>query len=337
MTRVLKLDPSSFSQEDLSPAVEVLRRGGLVAFPTETVYGLGARAYDLNAVRGVFAAKGRPRSHPLIVHVDSMVSAKALASEWPERAERLARAFWPGPLTLVVGRGSAIAEEISGGDSVALRSPKHALAQALIAALGEPVVAPSANRYQSISPTTAEHVLKSLGERVDLVVDGGACAAGMESTVVDVRGREPIILRLGALSPGALRQVEPEILVGPGLAEHDDARPSPGMDRRHYAPRVPLRILENEQEVREEALLAVKKGERPGLLVNRALAITGALEEVLTEDAELYAQRLYAALHRLEDAGAEIILVAKVPAGDTWAAVHDRLMRASARPASAGE
>ena len=173
----------------LRDAAAVLRSGGLVAFPTETVYGLGARALDEHAIARIYAAKGRPAHNPLIAHVVGVAQARALSRRWPEAAERLVTAFWPGPLTVVVDRADHVPSALSGGGpSVAVREPSHAVARALIEALGEPVAAPSANRYQGVSPTLASHVVKELGDRVDLVLDAGPCDAGIESTVVDVRG-----------------------------------------------------------------------------------------------------------------------------------------------------
>ena len=322
------------TDEAIDRAAEILRGGGLVAFPTETVYGLGARALDAAALLRVFAVKGRPVTHPLIAHLLDVDAARPLAAAWPDAAEHLARAFWPGPLTLVVPRARHVPSELSGGgDSVALRAPSHPVARALLRALGEPIAAPSANRYQSISPTTALHVAESLGDAVDLILDGGPCTAGIESTVVDVRAREPIILRLGALDLPTLRTIVPELCdaaPGPHVAE-GATRPSPGMDRRHYAPKTPLVVAVTRSALLEEARHRCGRGERVGLLLmtppeaplDRATAIA------LGSRPDVYARGLYAALHDLDALRAlSVILVEPVPVTPEWRAIEDRLRRA---------
>jgi L-threonylcarbamoyladenylate synthase len=321
--RLVAIDPRAPEAAVLAEAVLVLRRGGLVAFPTETVYGLGGRALDPASIARVFEAKGRPRAHPLIAHVVGEGDARPLAAEWSARASRLARAFWPGPLTLVVPRAPSVPAEVAGGgDSIAVRAPAHPVARALIAALGEPIAAPSANRYQSISPTRAEHVVKSLGDRVDLVLDGGPCAAGIESTVVDVRGDVARVLRPGALSIAALRAVEPGIVAAAASVAAEDAqRPSPGMDPRHYAPRTPLTLVSGS--------FPAVEGAGAILRAPRELPIDPARVRVLGDDPESYAAGLYAALHELDELGLARILVEAPPDGEAWDAVRDRLKRAA--------
>ncbi len=348
MPRVLLLDPLRPDPGSIAEAARALREGALVAFPTETVYGLGARALDERALGRVFAAKGRPAHHPLIAHVEGEDQARSLAASWPERASRLARAFWPGPLTLVVDRAPHVpAAMAAGADSIAVRAPAHAVALALIASLGEPVAAPSANRYQGLSPTTAAHVVKQLGERVDLVLDGGACSAGIESTVVDVRGPVTYVLRPGALSLAALRGVLGDVQVLPASAPaSSEPRPSPGMDARHYAPRARLVLAATlEEAVRLASRLVGAAGAAPhegggdvvGLLVHGAPAAVaagpGVLVHALPADSQEYGRRLYAALHAMDDAGVQSIVVQAVPAGDAWWAVADRLQRAAAAEA----
>jgi L-threonylcarbamoyladenylate synthase len=317
-------------------AVAILRRGGLVAFPTETVYGLGARALDRDAIARVFEAKGRPRAHPLIAHVLGATEARAISASWPSSADRLARAFWPGPLTLVVPRAAQVPPEIAGGsDSIAIRSPSHPVARTLLAALGEPIAAPSANTYQSISPTTAAHVARSLGDRVDLILDGGPCEAGIESTVVDVRGRVPLLLRPGALDLVTLQRVEPATAVPDSVdSAEDDSRPSPGMDRRHYAPRTPLHVARTRTAALDEAHLRQARGEHVALLLVSPLDTpVGSVVRVvvLGPSPEGYAHGLYAALHDLDDLRppASVILVEPVPAAAAWYAISDRLRRAA--------
>jgi L-threonylcarbamoyladenylate synthase len=240
MPRVLTVDPHAPDPEIVAEATRVLLGGGLVAFPTETVYGLGACALDPAAVAKIFVAKGRPPGHPLIVHVLGSSDARELASSWTLAAERLAAFFWPGALTLVVDRGQSVPAEVTGGgSSVAIRATSHPLARALIAAAG-PLAAPSANRYQSLSATSAAHVVKSLGDGVDLVLDGGASWAGIESTVVDARGPSLRLLRPGAVSAEAIRALGMELIAATSVAPPSAAsevHESPGQDAKHYAPR----------------------------------------------------------------------------------------------------
>lgn len=336
--RVVSLDPRAPEEAWRAPleeACSILRAGGLVAFPTETVYGLGGRALDPEALGKIFDAKGRPRTHPLIAHVVAEAGAKALASDWSERAARLAHTFWPGPMTLVVPRAGHVPPVLTGGgDSVAVRAPGHRIARALIATLGEPIAAPSANRYQSISPTCAAHVVKSLGARVDLVLDGGACEAGIESTVVDVRGERARVLRPGALSVAALRAIEPDLEAADAVASEDAARPSPGMDARHYAPHARVVLAAS----RSEALAAAREGAAAGTVglvvrgdVRAAVSVAPGVDtRVLPDDPAGYAAALFATLHALDDAGVRLIVLEAVPEGDAWWAVADRLRRASA-------
>jgi L-threonylcarbamoyladenylate synthase len=315
----------------LDEAAAILQGGGLVAFPTETVYGLGGRALDSRAALRIFAAKGRPHTHPLIVHVLGDDDARALAGEWNERAQRLARAFWPGPLTLVVPRGARVPAVVAGGgDSIALRAPAHPVARALLRRLGEPIAAPSANRYQSISPTLAEHVVKSLGDDVGLVLDGGACDAGIESTVVDVRGAHPRVLRPGALGITALRAIAPDIEASDEVLAEDASRASPGMDARHYAPRARLVLAATREQAVAQARARAAEA-RVGLLVRGGVSAASADIDVrvLPDEPTAFAAALFATLHALDDAGAKAIVVEAVPAGEAWWAVADRLRRAS--------
>ena len=330
MPRIVRVDPATLdhpsSQAALAQACELLRRGGLVAFPSETVYGLGARALDAAAVLRIFSAKGRPLHHPLIAHVADEERARELASEWPERASRLAKAFWPGPLSLVVKRASHVPAVVAGGaDSLAVRAPAHPVARALLERFGEPIAAPSANRYQELSPTEASHVVKSLGDAVDLVLDAGPCSEGIESTVVDVRG-DPRVLRPGPLGLAELRRVVAELAEPSGEMEAHLPRPSPGMDTRHYAPKARLEEVEG-------AELAVRarsyRGLRLGALVRGAWELE-ALVCRMPLDAHGYGQALFASLHALDDAGVEVVLVEAIPAEAAWWAIADRLTRARA-------
>jgi L-threonylcarbamoyladenylate synthase len=329
--RVIPINDAAIDETAIEEAAEVLRRGGLVAFPTETVYGLGANALDASAVARIFAAKGRPSYNPLIVHVPSEAAARELVSDWPESASRLARAFWPGPLTLVLPKQAAIPDIVTAGlDSVALRVPAHPVALALLRATRLPLAAPSANRSMALSPTTAQHVARSLGDRVDLVLDGGPTTVGIESTVVDLRGPQPSILRPGLL--GA-REIEPVVgvLAAPNETTGDAARPAPGMLDRHYAPRAQLRLFATSEaaSIAREGAALVARGARVAALVFDASA--GAPVEVvrMPADPAHYAQRLYATLHDLDESGFNVVLVERVPDGDAWAGVRDRLERAS--------
>jgi L-threonylcarbamoyladenylate synthase len=241
---VVTIDPCSPDQSVIARAADILRRGGLVAFPTETVYGLGANALDIEAVERIYAAKGRPAYNPLIVHVSDEGAARALVHEWPERASRVARALWPGPVTIVLPKKELVPDVVTAGlDSVALRVPAHPVALALLRTAGVPLAAPSANRSTELSPTRAQHVERSLGSRVDLILDAGPTQLGIESTVLDLRGEHPAILR-----PGLVGAAELEPLVGalhlPNAGRDEAPRPSPGMLDRHYAPRARLRLFD---------------------------------------------------------------------------------------------
>jgi len=326
LTERLPVDAAS-----LRHAAALLRAGRLVAFPTETVYGLGARADQGAAVRAIFEAKGRPSKNPLIVHVADLAAARALASAWPESAERLASAFWPGPLTLVlpVNDGAVAPEVTASGPTVALRVPAHPVARALLAEVGLPLAAPSANRSTSISPTTAAHVLKSLDGRIDLVLDGGPTGYGIESTIVDVSRAPAVLLRPGAIPLAALAALVEIVDPGTVLVAPDELARAPGGQARHYAPRARVELLPAAQ-----VLAAVRARRAEGALVGALEQAPGSAlggpRELLPADPAGYAEGLYAALHRLDDAGCAVIVIAEPPAGAAWAAVRDRLRRAAA-------
>jgi L-threonylcarbamoyladenylate synthase len=331
MPRVVLVDPRAPSAEAVAEATGVLKRGGLVGLPTETVYGLGARMFDERALERVFEAKGRPAHHPLIAHVLDERQARALASRWPEPASRLAMALWPGPLTLVVDRASHVPRAVAGGgDSIAVRSPSHPVARAVIAALGEPVAAPSANRYQGVSPTTAEHVAKELGDSVDLILDAGACEMGIESTVVDVRGAVARVLRPGAVEIAALRMIVAEVEAREARAGADEPRASPGMEARHYAPRARLLLAASLEEAQGMARKLSSLGVRAGLIVRGTTPATGsgALIRQLPNEPTEYARLLYRTLHELDDQEVDDIVVEAVPDDEAWWAIADRLRRA---------
>ena len=292
----------------LEAAAELIRAGRLVAFPTETVYGLGANALDPVAVERIYRAKGRPPTSPLIVHVDSIEMARRLAADWPEAADVLARRFWPGPLTLVLTKQSQIPDAVTAGlPTVGLRQPDHPVALALIRESGVPIAAPSANRFSELSPTTAAHVRASLGDAVDLILDGGPTRVGIESTVVSLAGPRPCLLR-----PGMVTQAQIEELIGPlevaRRVSGDEAHPSPGMHRRHYSPRTPVLL-----------------GPPPATGRGVYLCFTGCMPN----DPVAYAAILYETLHRLDAENLDWIAVEPPPETPAWAAVRDRLIRAS--------
>ncbi len=320
--------------ESIEQAAGVLAADGLVAFPTETVYGLGARADHSKAVRRIFEAKGRPSFNPLIVHVRDMEHAASLSEAFPDTARRLAEAFWPGPLTLVVRRrpNAIVSEVTAGNETVALRMPAHPVALSLLRACDFCIAAPSANRSASISPTSAAHVMKSLGGRIDMVLDGGRTGFGIESTIVDITCNPVKLLRQGALSQLELAKYADVVDASGKALKEGDLLSAPGMMEKHYSPDailivLPANAIINEIEKR------LSQNEKIGIL-----AYSNALKwpevhriEMLCGEAPLYAAELYAALHRLDDAGSEVIVVEDVPFGLEWAAVRDRLRRASAK------
>lgn len=324
---------SAGRQQDVAEAARLLLAGGLVAFPTETVYGLGALALDGLAARGIFAAKGRPRNNPLIVHVPSAAEARGLVAAWPEVAERLARAFWPGPLTLVLPRAPHVPDEVTaGGGTVAVRAPGHPAAQALLHAVGAPLAAPSANRSEHVSPTSAEHALKDLDGRIDAVLDGGPCAVGIESTVLALAPGGPRLLRPGAVSREALAALVGPVALGSPPHAGPAALPSPGMLARHYAPAAVVRLAPAALVAEEARALLAGPG-RPSvgaLLCGDGVPVpAGAHGLRLPRDPSGYARALYAALRDLEDLGCSALVVEEVPGDGAWEAVRDRLSRAA--------
>jgi L-threonylcarbamoyladenylate synthase len=334
VTQVVKPDAPG-----LQRAADVLRRGGLVAFPTETVYGLGAHALDRDAVRRVFHAKGRPAADPLIVHVASVDDLAPLVSAVPDVVRRLAARFWPGPLTLVLPRSPAVPDEVTAGlDTVAVRVPAHPVARALIAAAAIPVAAPSANLFSRPSPTRAEHVLQDLEGRIDLLVDGGATPVGLESTVLALSADAPTILRPGAVTIEMLRELLPDVRMRDGTPPSaGEALPSPGLLAKHYSPRAPLTLYEGSAQAVLPRMLADARaaraaGQRVGIIVSDDDAI-GEFEVVRVgpvSDLPAVAARLYAAIRDLDASGVDVILVRGFPAGaGLGVAIHDRLRRAA--------
>jgi L-threonylcarbamoyladenylate synthase len=325
-TRVLTVDALRPDPSTVAAAAEVLRRDGLVAFPTETVYGLGADALNAAAVAGIFAAKGRPAHNPVIVHVADAADVPRVASSWPDEAARLAERFWPGPLTLVLPRAAAMPDVVTaGGPTVAVRVPAHPVALALIRAAGVPVAAPSANRSALLSPTCAAHVLKGLDGRIDLLLDGGPAPGGIESTVLDLTASPPRLLRPGLVGPDELADVLGPVDVGSAAG---GALRSPGLLARHYAPRTPLEVVEGDGRRRVEELLVV--GLRVGWLTFGDGGGPGVTVVRLPPEPKAAAAALYAALHRLDDAGLDRLVADLPPDEPRWLAVRDRLRRAAA-------
>jgi L-threonylcarbamoyladenylate synthase len=311
---------------EIEKAVALLEAGELVAFPTETVYGLGADAGNASAVARIFAAKGRPSSHPLIVHFSNFAAARAWAAEVPAAAAKLAEAFWPGPLTLVLPKAERVPVAVTGGQSgVALRAPAHPVARALLAAFGRGIAAPSANRYGRISPTRAADVREELGGRVALVLDGGACEVGLESTIIACLGGRVTLLR-----PGSISRSQVEDVVGRVEDPCADAPRAPGSDRSHYAPGTPLGIADT-AALQGAVEAALARGEKIAVLARTARPVASdrvAWRQMPLEPAP-YGRALYAALRSLDGEGADRILVEAVPAGEPWAAIADRLSRAA--------
>ncbi|MFC4061749.1 L-threonylcarbamoyladenylate synthase [Planomonospora corallina] len=313
---------------DIERAAGVLRGGGLVAFPTETVYGLGADAEDSAAVARVFQAKGRPPSHPLIVHLGGAEQLGDWAEDVPATARLLAERFWPGPLTLVLRRGRRVSPEATGGlETVAVRVPGHPVALALLSAFGGGIAAPSANRFGSVSPTTAGHVRAELGDAVDFVLDGGPCEVGVESTIVDATGAVPSVLR-----PGGVTREDLEAVLGHPLAVGSATRVRvPGQHPSHYAPRARVVLVEPEKIV-AEAELAQELGHRVGVFLPASLAgveVRAHAVVALPASAAAYARGLYGFLRELDQRGCDLI-VASLPAEEGLGlAIANRLRRAA--------
>lgn len=299
---------TGISEDELDHAAQILRNGGLVAFPTETVYGLGANALDREAVLRIYAAKGRPSTSPLIVHVSSFAMLDAVVDVWPASAQQLAEHFWPGPLTLVLKKRAEVPAEVTAGlDTVGVRMPAHPVAIELIRRTGVPVAAPSANRFTQISPTTAEHVRASLGSIVDVILDAGPTTVGIESTVLSLAGESPVLLRPGMISQEAI-----ESIIGPvkvtATADADTPHASPGLHAKHYAPRTPFYLLKPRQ------------------------ALPAGRGKVLRMPTDLrnYAASLYAELHRADTEAWDWIGIEEPPSSPEWEAIRDRLRRAAA-------
>lgn len=336
---LVAVDPAAPDPDVIARAAAVIQRGGLVGMPTETVYGLAANALDPAAVARIYAAKGRPKLNPLIAHVASARQAQEFAAQWPAMADELAARFWPGPLTLILRRKAIVPDAITAGlDTFGVRVPDHPVALALIKASFTPLAAPSANRYTEVSPVTAQQVLRGLGSAVDLILDAGRTRVGIESTVVDVSGGTPVILRPGMISREAI-----EAVVGPTgrsstpIRGADVAHPSPGLSRRHYAPQAAVTLVpHDEMAARLDQLQREQQADphrRFGVILCESRVPRQAAWQfgaALGDDPSHYAAALYDALHAADEGGCEQLFIELPPSTPAWDAIHDRLRRAAA-------
>jgi L-threonylcarbamoyladenylate synthase len=312
-------------------AVELLRAGEVVALPTETVYGLAANAFDAKAVSRIFEIKDRPAHNPIIVHAAGMEMVERCVSDWPPIAEKLARAFWPGPLTLVLPRSAQIPDVVTaGGRTVGVRWPSHPFMQRVLQECGFPLAAPSANPANQVSPTTAEHVQKRLGNKIQLIVDGGQSQVGIESTVLDIGVFPPRVLRPGMVRESALLSVVPNLIVGARGSE--EILKSPGLLPRHYAPRAKLMAAIWKDDVSLKVQLAAQGVSlaKCHIIAHTHIPSQGGFGRVsvIPHDAEAFARAIYAELHRCDELGAQTIVIETLPDTIEWRAINDRLKRA---------
>ncbi|MCC6319661.1 MAG: threonylcarbamoyl-AMP synthase [Gemmatimonadaceae bacterium] len=328
---IVAVDAASPDPEVIARAAATLRRGELVAIPTETVYGLAANALDADAVARIYAAKERPAFNPVIVHLADTSDLPRVAREVPSIAHDLMRRFWPGPLTLVLHRQPAVPDIVTAGlDTVGVRIPASEVTRALIRTAGVPLAAPSANLFTRVSPTTAAHVARQLGDRLSMILDAGPARVGIESTVLDLTRTPPRLLR-----PGGTPQSDIESVIGPverSMAASGDApRPSPGMVERHYAPRTTLRLFES---ARLDEVLGVAErmrghGTRVVVVTRQGANAHGAGIRFMPDTVDAYAGALYSMLHELEEHDVEVAFVEQPPSESAWDAIRDRLRRAS--------
>jgi len=333
-TLLVELNPAEPDREAISRAAESLRNGGLVAFPTETVYGLGADALNPEAVRRIFVAKGRPLDNPIIVHVGGPEDLGALADDVPAEAARLMGQFWPGPLTLILRKSGQLPPEVTGGqDTVAVRMPRNTVALALVRALGRPIAAPSANLSGRPSPTTAGHVLHDLGGRIDIILDGGPVEVGIESTVLDLSQHPPVILRPGAVTREDLKPFIGAVVASAGKGP---LRKSPGTRYRHYSPRARVTLVEDTDRAKMVRLAAsrVGKGRRVGLLTRGPCELQGDASVIvrsMPQDLRGYARQMFAVMRELDELGVDEMIIEGVEEQGMGAAIMDRLRRAASR------
>ena len=329
-TEVLPTHTRALFNAAVARAVELLRAGEVVALPTETVYGLAANALDANAVARIYEIKGRPAHNPIIVHVASLAMAQRCVKEWPGPADKLAKAFWPGPLTMVLPRAKSIPDIVTaGGETVGVRWPSHPLIQEVIRACDFPLAAPSANLSNQLSPTNAEHVARQL--KLPLIVDGGQAQVGIESTVIDLTVNPPRLLRPGMIHEQALMAVTGKI--ASGASGGGEILKSPGQLSKHYAPKATLTVLKWRDERDLNSQLATRGLQRSARHVIAHTQIPSqagfSSVSVIPHDAEAFARALYAELHRCDELGAELIIVEAPPETSEWRAIADRLKRAS--------
>lgn len=315
---------------DITKAVKILQDGGLVAMPTETVYGLGADATNENAIKHIFRVKERPYDHPLIVHLASLDQVAEWAREFTPMAEQLAKAFWPGPLTLILKKQPQVLDVVTGGqDTIGLRIPSHPVALALLRAFGGGIAAPSANKFTHISPTTALAVEEELGDRIDLIIDGGDCTVGLESTIIDVTGDQPVILRPGMITAEAIAQVL-QSSVTSSYESHQAATRVPGMHHLHYAPTTLTYVMSSDEI--PDFLQTAKKPLALLTHTNIALPESDQIHRLqLLNEPNAYAHDLYRSLRELDKQHYQCIIVEAVPSMPEWDAIRDRLNKASAR------
>jgi L-threonylcarbamoyladenylate synthase len=332
-TTVLTIENPEQFERAVERAVEGLRAGEVAALPTETVYGLAANALDRAAVDKIFKVKGRPPANPIIVHVASISMARTCTSAWNNEAQLLAEKFWPGPLTMVLPKSSAIPANVTaGGDTVGIRCPAHPFMRAVIQRCGFPLAAPSANPSNEISPTRAEHVLQGLGGKIPLVIDAGAASVGIESTVVDLTSSPARVLRPGMITSGEIARLLKQ--EASGSTGESAVLKSPGLLRKHYSPRAPLHVVSwhTDSELERIAAQAGVQFSRIHVLAHERIPEQAAFGRVsiIPHDPEAYARALYSELHRSDELGAGLILVEAPPAGEEWEGIRDRLKRASA-------
>jgi L-threonylcarbamoyladenylate synthase len=348
-TRVLTIDPQQPDPATIEEAAEALKAGKLVAFPTETVYGLGANALNENAVKKIFAAKERPSNDPLIVHIAHIGQVTQCASAFPADARKLALSFWAGPLTLILPKKPSISDLVTAGlPNVALRAPAHRVARALMEMAGVPIAAPSANRFSHPSPTTAAHVTADLDGRVDLILDGGPADIGLESTIVDFTVDPPVVRRPGGITYEQVHSLVPEVVLGSGEGEASKPQIAPGQLRRHYAPKAELTLYEGDagrvvERIGADVRSAVAKGAKVGVLAPEEdlkalapiLASTASAGKVEVrpygsrKDLERSGRELFAALRDLDATGVSVIFASSVGREGLGLAIRDRLARAA--------
>ena len=340
--RITVTDSDRIKEEELEEAARILREGGLVAFPTETVYGLGANALDEEAAKKIYAAKGRPSDNPLIAHISSPEELKPLAAEVPDMAKKLMDCYWPGPMTLVFKKTDLVPYGTTGGlDTVAVRMPSDPVAKTLIRLAGVPIAAPSANSSGRPSPTTADHVWQDMEGKIDMIVDGGPVGIGLESTIIDVTGPVAMILRPGAITIEMVRETLGEAEMDPAIlgpmkeGEHPKA---PGMKYRHYAPKAPLTLVEGEMDqvvktINRLAREALKEGKKVGIICTdetRTCYPAGMIQSIgIRAKDETVAHNLYAVLREFDDLGADVIYSESFPGDQIGQAIMNRLTKAA--------